>query len=301
MIERPIIAIKWGVSWLRSLLRTERWKYLLGGTLIGLLVAHLLFPETRSACFWMVSGVILSFVIGIIWHALKQFAKQLATQTRIGRLLGPIHVKGEKCIVFVTEYWRDVKAGNLYNYDKTIPLRGTDRVMGTGDSGALQYIYGLLMKAGKSYKEIFMVKSYKELEENFTENFISIGGLTNKATASLMEDYRAEVDYFFSPRGNLIIRDYGECRKYIRSDRQHDYGIIMKKSRLNHKDKVLYVIAGIGGLGTTAAAYYLLENATDLGDEYHKKDFSLIIGVKRHVGEKSAFRVDFDQLSRELI
>ena len=173
--------------------------------------------------------------------------------------------------------------------------------MGTGDASALPYIYGLLMRAGKFYEDISVVKSYVEFGQEFSENFITIGGLTNRATETLMKQYRSKFEYHFSAQGNLIIKDYGKVKKYIKGNNQCDYGMIIRKTQLNRENKVLFIIAGIQDLGTTGAAYYLLEHASDLADEYGDKDFALIIGVKKSVGEKSAFEVDFDRVAREYL
>jgi len=302
--EKIPIVIKWTINCLRKLIYTERWKYLFGGLIIGIFTTYLILPKTQSPSFWMLLGVLVS-IIGVIgFNAIKEWKNKIRARTRIGKLLGPIHNPGEKCIIFVTEYYRDLKdlsKSVLYNYDKTKSVVGTARLMGTGDASALPYIYGLLMKADKPYKEISVVKSYVSFGEDFSENFMCIGGLTNKATKVLMDQYKTELKYFFSEHGNLILKDYGKIRKYIRSDSECDYGLIIKQTGLNRENKVLFIIAGISDLGTTGAAYYLLDRATDLADEYDEKDFSLIIGVKREVGEKSVFRVDFDNNSREYI
>jgi hypothetical protein len=219
-------------------------------------------------------------------------------RTDIGKIIGPIITKEEKCIIFITEYWRDIGKGNLYLYDMTTPVVGTSTLMGKGDSAALPYIYGLLMQAGKSYEKIEVVKSYERLEDYFEENFISIGGLTNKATRNLMNNYREKIEYYFSESGCLIIRDYANEKRYIRADEKNDYGIVIKKTNLNRENKVIFIIAGIGSLGTAGGAYYLFKEVKTLVNDYGANDFSLIICVKREIGIKSAHKVDFEKISR---
>lgn len=302
--EKIILAIKSIINWLKELVYTGRWKYLFGGLIIGIFITYFVLPKTQSPFFWMILGAFATLVAGIGWEFIKEWKKRLRARTRHGRLLGPIYNRGEKCVILITEYYRDMKDPSksvLYNYDKTRSIVGTSRLMGTGDASALPYIYGLLMKADKSYEEISVVKSYINFGQDFSENVISIGGLTNKATKALMDQYKEKLEYFFSEGGNLMIRDYGSMKKYVMSDSDCDYGIIMKRTGLNREKKVLFVIAGIADLGTRGAAYYLLDHASELADEYNEKDFSLIIGVKREVGEKSTFRVDFDKISREYI
>lgn len=258
-------------------------------------------PETSSASFWTLAGVLLSFMFGSSWLYLNNSWKRFRKQSSLGKLLGPIYDIGGTCTIFVSEYWRDIIKGNLYKYDKSDELVGTSRVMGTGDSTALPYIYGLLMKAGKSYKELSIVKSYIDFESKWSNNFISIGGITNKATAQLMGSYRDKLTYYFSEDGNCIIKDYGHYKRYLKVDNNHDYGIIIKLTGLNHTNRVLFIIAGIQDLGTSGAAYYLFDQASELADRYGNDDFALVIGAKKEIGDTSAFEVNFEEKSRVFI
>lgn len=289
------------ISWLREFFSTARWKYTLFGLLSGIIIVYLIIPETSSASFWTLSGVLLSFIFGSGGLYLKNLWKRFRKQSSLGKLLGPIYDIGGTCTIFVSEYWRDISKGNLFRYDKSDELVGTSRVMGTGDSTALPYIYGLLMKAGKSYKELSIVKSYIDFKGEWSNNFISIGGLTNKVTARLMGSYRDRLPYYFSEDGNWIIKDYGHYKRYLEVDNNHDYGIIIKLTGLNHTNRVLFIIAGILDLGTSGAAYYLFDHASELADRYRNDDFALVIGVKKEIGDKSAFEVNFEEKSRVFI
>lgn len=82
--------------------------FLIVGVIIGLFTAYTLLPETKSALFGAILGVVLTLIIGYLQKSCEQFKKQ----TSMGKLLGPIYYKGAKCTVFVTEYWRDINKGN---------------------------------------------------------------------------------------------------------------------------------------------------------------------------------------------
>jgi hypothetical protein len=270
--------------------------FLIVGFIIGFFTAYTFLPETKSALFWTVLGGVLTLIIECLRKSWEQFKKQ----TSMGKLLGPIYYKGAKCTVFITEYWRDINKGNLFLYDKETKVKGTSRLMGTGDSTALPYIFGLLMNAGKSYSEISTIKSYIDYQSEWGNNFISVGGLTNIVTESLMTCYKDRLPYYFSDQGNMIIKNYGKYEKYLMGDIEHDYGMIMKIKGLNHPNRVLFIIAGIQDLGTSGSAFYLYNNMTQLASRFGENDFKLIIGVKRKIGEKSAFEVNFDKKSRYL-
>ncbi len=289
------------ISWLKQFLSTGKWKYTLLGLLTGIIIAYLLNPETSTACFWTMVGVLLSVIFGSALLYLKDSWRRFKKQSSLGKLLGPIYNIGGACTIFVSEYWRNISKGNLYAYDKSKELVGTSRVMGTGDATALPYLYGLLVKAGKSYTDISIVKSYIDFEGEWSNNFVSIGGLTNKATERLMTSYRERLPYYFSETGNSIVRDYGSYGRYLEGDIEHDYGMIIKITGLNHANRVLFIIAGIQDLGTSGAAYYLSDHASQLADRYGDDDFALVVGVKRKIGDKSAFEATFDERSRVFI
>lgn len=289
------------ISLLKKILISKDHRFfLMIGVIIGLFAAYALLPETKSPLFWTILGVVLTLIIGYLHKSYEQFKKQ----TSMGKLLGPIYYKGAKCTVFVTEYWRDINNGNLFLYDKETKVKGTSRLMGTGDSTALPYIFGLLMNAGKSYSEISTIKSYIDYQSEWENNFISVGGLTNIVTESLMTCYKNRLPYYFfdqgKMKGNMIIKNYGKYEKYLMGDIEHDYGMIIKIKGLNHPNRVLFIIAGIQDLGTSGGAFYLYNNMTQLASRFGENDFELIIGVKRKIGEKSAFEVNFDKKSRYL-
>ena len=286
------------ISSLKKILVSKDHRFILIlGFFLGLFAAYTLLPETKSPLFWTIIGIILALIIECLRKSWKQFKKQ----TSMGKLLGPIYYNGAKCAVFITEYWRDIEEGNLFLYDEKTEVTGTSRLMGTGDSTALPYIFGLLMNAGKSYSDISIVKSYIDFKDEWSNNFISIGGITNKATERLMTSYRDRLPYYFSATGNSIVRDYEKYGRHLKGDKEHDYGMIIKITGLNHANRALFIIAGIQDLGTSGAAYYLFDHATELAYRYGDDDFALIVGVKRKIGEKSAFEVNFDEKSRVFI
>lgn len=284
-------------NWVKATIKTGRWKYFFSGLFLGGIILLLISPGTSSASFWTLLGVILSVLGGGIFFYLQDAWKEFKRQTHLGNLLSSGSSNGEKWTIFVTEYWRDISKGNLYKHDRSTPVRGTNRLMGAGDSSALPYVYGLLMKSGISYSDVSTIKSYLDFEQQWSNNFISVGGLTNKATERLMYDYKDRMPFYFSRGGNGIIKSYGEYEKYLKGDHEHDFGMIMKVSGLNHPDRVLFLVAGIEDLGTSGSAYYLFDRAEELANKYPRRDFALIIAVKRNIGEKSAFEVDFDEKS----
>lgn len=281
--------------------RTKKLGSFFGGMIVGALLVFLIKPDTKSISFWTLLGAILSFLIVLIYQKLQRFLEDLRSKTNMGKLIGPVNYSNEKCIIFITELWRDKNKDPIYLYDQITPVVGTSYLIGSGDSNALSYIYSFLMKAGKLNNDIIVVKSYERLKDYFDNNFISIGGLTNSSTEKLMNIYKEQMDYYFSKEGNLIIKDFGKIKRYIASNKQEDYGILMKKTGLNYPNKVIFIIAGIGDLGTSGAAYYFFDRATELAKEFGQYDFSIIVGVKRDFGEKSAYRFDFEKLAREYI
>ncbi|MCX5850423.1 MAG: hypothetical protein NTW65_13420 [Deltaproteobacteria bacterium] len=277
-------------------IRQDKYRYFIYGIIIGTALTFLILPEMRGPFFWALVGAIFSLIVFIAYNWVNNFVNNLFTKSEIIKLLGPIYK--DKCVIFITEYF--LNAGDLLNY-MGVHVRGTKKLMGTGDAGALPYVYVLLMKAKKSYADIEIIKSYKSLEDHYTDNFISVGGLTNRSTKGIMDSYKDKMEYIFSDNGNLIVKNYGKFKKYIMCDREKDYGMILKISNLNSDGKVIFIIAGIGDLGTTGAAYFLSNNIKKIVEEFGFNDFALIVSVKREFGEKSAIREDFDKISREFI
>lgn len=285
------------ISWLKNIFSSkEQRSYIVGGLIMGFVIAFLFLPETKSELFWIIIGVVATIIAEYLLRSWEKFREQ----TSMGKLLGPIYSLNAKCTIFITEYWRNIGKDNIYLHDKRTKVRGTSRLMGSGDSTALPYIFGLLMKAGKSSSEISTIKSYIDYKTEWDSNFICIGGLTNKVTEKLITNYKDRLPYYFSKGGNSIIKNYGSKEKYLRGNSEHDYGMIIKIKGLNNPNKVLFVVAGIQDLGTAGAAYYLFNNIEKLATKYGNDDFGLIIGVKREIGEKSTFEVNFDEISKSL-
>jgi len=74
----------------------------------------------------------------------------------------------------------------------------------------------------------------------------------------------------------------------------YGYGIILK-ARNPHKtsgaDGVGILIGGYGTLGTLAAAYYFREHLKDLGKNFHKRCFGVIIRASVTAGQESVERL----------
>lgn len=273
----------------------EKYKFLGCGFILGLIIGLAIYQN--SSFFWALLGAFLSLILYLVYMKITPWFEKTYIKAKLSQLLGPMYDENEECIIFITEL-KNIER-KLQNYQGQ-NIVGTDRVVGTGDALALPYLYNLLVKAGKRNDKINVVRSFDNVNQYFDKNFISVGGLTNRVSKMLFNDYIDKFEFSFSKNGNAIIKKYPDNhRQYVEITEDYDYGIISKISNLNHDGKILFVIAGINDMGTAGAAYYLYENYKRLVDTFADYDFSLVIRVSRSIGEKSATEFNFDENTRD--
>lgn len=71
----------------------------------------------------------------------------------------------------------------------------------------------------------------------------------------------------------------------------YGYGVIIKAKNPAMKNGIGILIGGFGVLGTEAAAYYFISNIAELGREFDKDYFSIIVRAKVSAGKQSATRI----------
>ncbi|NPU86370.1 MAG: hypothetical protein HPY65_17970 [Syntrophaceae bacterium] len=277
--------------------RNERYRFLFWGFTFGFVIS---LSIKESMFLWVVFGAFLSVVFSIIYEFTIPWAKKIYLSAKLSKLLGPMFESRDECIIFITEFKRDITEKSLQDY-KGHYVVATSRLIGSGDAEALPYLYNLLLKARKPYDKIRLVRSFENVNDYYTSNFISIGGLTNRVTRSLMESHRDVFDYYFSKNGRAIIKKYDSYYKYIENSPRYDYGIITKVSNLNHQGRVIIIVAGISDMGTAGAAFHLFDNCEKIVDEYGESDFSIVVQVSKEIGAKSAREFNFEKESRECV
>jgi hypothetical protein len=211
-----------------------------------------------------------------------------------------------KNYICVSPYFRDVhdlEHSRLYRYNKDkleMPLIiGTTYLFGRGDAQALALIYSALNKY--LGHEIELIEDWQAIEK-WNRNMICIGAHNSK-TREILSKFD-DTFYKFANNYGVIIKSSkeetnGPLIKAIYPKRGDDssiidYGLIIKLAdEYNKPEKTIFIIAGIGDLGTAGAAYYFSNHFEKL--PIHDKKFGVIIQVPS--GIESAKCVKFEDYS----
>jgi hypothetical protein len=150
------------------------------------------------------------------------------------------------------------------------------------DVVGFSYIRSLLLGSARLKSEWVQDKpSIRFRDEDWENNVISFGSPTsNGVTEKILA---ADTFYTFDEKdgeSNRLIKSR-LSQKSWESDANFDYALIEKNTSEDH---TRIVLAGIGSLGTQAAAYYLFRNWRSLHKKFGDRDFGLVLEVKRAKG-----------------
>jgi hypothetical protein len=169
------------------------------------------------------------------------------------------------------------------------------RVTAIPDAQGIGIIHHLLEMAGK--RERIDVLTAHDFKESYWDDDVILIGSQNANPRTLEALNRHGVPFRFTSNvdGIVDLRS-GDEVQWPRPDEESsgaDYAILAKLQTQLPAGLATYLIAaGIGGIGTLAACYYLQKNATDMFQEFGASEFALVLCVPDKTDFKAVKRVE---------
>ena len=162
------------------------------------------------------------------------------------------------------------------------------RVTTIPDARGISKIHTLLHLGGKSERlEIMTAQDFTD--RHWENNLILIGSRnSNPKTEDALRNFNSP--FRFSDDMQRIVESNSEEGAWPTSEQQEqDYGIVVKLKVAvdNRADRVYFVIAGVGPIGTLASCHYLQNNIVGLHNKFKTSPFACLLSVNREVGYTS--------------
>jgi len=238
----------------------------------------------------VVSAIIIPLCVsGLLW------LRRWWVESRPSRqLLEGIAQQGEPCLVFIRDFFITLDPQNPLN----TPLQAVEPRKGVGvipnvselwadvDARGLAYTLNVLGQAGKT-KNVSLLRMSED-PGLWNAHIVVIGGQSQKS----FDFYdRLENVMYYMDGGNIY---EAETRAIVARESGYGYGVILKarnKLKTQGSPGVGLLIGGFGTLGTAAAGYYLKEHFRDLGRQFGKRCFGIIVRASVAAGEESVERL----------
>lgn len=288
------------------------------GILLGFVVGCGLFILLHK----QLSNNIIILISAFLGVFAEIFIKYLEELTIIIKSLNPLQqalgsLSNDNVCIYLSAWKRDLAdidhfrlirndALEMSTNQKEQPLIiGSQFVYGRGDAIALSYIYQVLEKGGRNKREISLEDSVQMIGA-WGRSAICIGAHNSK-TREILNKFQ-NTFYTFSENYSVIIKNSdipiknsegiefrnGVFRKFVNDSSDIDYAIILKLVDEFVPTKTIFIIAGLGDIGTAGAAYFLLSHFTDL--PFQNDTFGVVIEVPS--GYESARLVDFNKVAQ---
>lgn len=238
-------------------------------------------------------GAVLSAIIIPFCVAAVLWVRRWWTESRpASQLLEGMGQQDEACLIFIRDFFIEVDP----HQPLKSPLLSVEPRKGVGvvpnvsqlwadvDARGLAYVLNVLGQAGKN-KNISMMRMSDD-PGVWNANVVVIGGQSQKSFDfyNLLENvmYRMDGENIYDAKtGEIVPPENG-----------YGYGLILKaRNRLKTQGGVGLLIGGFGTLGTAAAGYYLKEHFRDLGRQFGRRCFGIIVRASVTAGEESAERL----------
>lgn len=246
-------------------------------------------------------GAILGTIISFIFWVMVSLARKAHLWFKTSRprmlILGDMANDEEKCLIFIRHLY-------IQNVSLTTPLLEDVPRLGTGhvpnvrdlwadvDGTALADILNVLGQVGK--KRNIRIIRMSEDQGEWNGHIIVIGGQSHKSYDfyALMEQvfYKMNNKDILDATGGIIDRQSG-----------FGYGVILKarNPKRTGKPGVAFLIGGFGTLGTEAASYYLREHLDELGKDFGRHCFGIVVRASISAGVESIERLhEYDKVER---
>jgi len=234
-------------------------------------------------------GAILgSLVIPGVLKAIGLIGKWWKDSRPARKLLQGIADEDEKCKVFVRDFFI-TKGAELYSIEPRLGIGKVPNVhelWPAVEGRAVGNLFSIFGQIGKT-KNVDVVRMSQDAGD-WNCNVIVLGAQAKKCFDFYMHmknvAYRVDGENIYDNTTNEIIsREDG-----------YGYGIILKAQnpfKTDGRKGIGLLIGGFGVLGTAVASYYFKENFRQLGKEFKKDFFGIVIRASVSAGEQAVERL----------
>lgn len=259
--------------------------------IIGLIIIVIFWPYIFIEA---IIGIFIGTCLTVFFIRLYNY---LVQQRPLNKLFGNV-AKDSKCEIVLSELKVNPE---VMRCSKNYPfVKGEGRkvhwhpslgVTGEGDARCLSHIYILLKEA--KIKDVRMVTDDKVPGDDWASNYICIGGGASNDKSKKLLDV-SKPFYKFEDTG----RTYGfaiestDGQKWEPKNGE-DYGMIQK---LKLNNKTMFLLAGLGPLGTAGAGRYLLDKWKNIVRRAgSSEEFGVLLKFDTTRGEQLPEKVGFDK------
>ena len=236
-------------------------------------------------------GTIISFIFYSILACARKAYRYLATSRPPLLILGDIANNAEQCLIFIRHLFIQDTTSETTPLLEKVPRRGVGRVPNVEDlwadvdATALANTLNVLGQVGK--KRNIQIIRMSEDKGEWNGHIIVIGGQSQKSF-----DFYRLMEQVFYGMDNTNIYDV-ETNKIIPRENEYGYGVVLKARNPQRTGKtgVAFLVGGYGTLGTEAASYYLREHLNELGREFGRKCFGIVVRASISAGVQSVERL----------
>lgn len=251
----------------------------------------------------IIAGAILgSIIIPLIFYLIRFLYRKYISILPANSLLGEFRNNNVECLFFLKELY-DVQKSNKYLFKipdffpphttgKEETAINIPRVFAKSDAECLNDFVNVLGAVGKT-KNI-KISSLETEWDIWNKPIVSIGG--NYKTNRIFERCKPIYVEF----GVHKLPNSDEKSAYFKMKNEklfpiipNDYGLIHKTKDKN-TDRDVFIIMGLGCLGTTSAGKFFRNNFQKLGKMYGHKPFAIIVKSKLYEGGESYEFYDYN-------
>lgn len=214
-----------------------------------------------------------------ISQLLRGFADQ---KTRVLIFLSQLSAINSRGEININQQYIAKYRNSLPNNRNAIEIAGYQRidpVWSEADGESLADVFNILGKAGKT-SNISVGHLINNWDEWQSPTF-SIG--FNPRTHKLIE--KCSPIYFTIENGELSIKGSDEKLNSLIPDD----AAILQKTFIKNTDVPIFILAGLGTIGTSAVGYFLQQNFIDIGKLYGSKPFCFLLKLNYSDGRTSVF------------
>jgi len=236
------------------------------------------------------TGVDLLGFLTTCFKPIIYLCRWIKFQYPIYKLLGPIAQNKNLVRIFVRDLYVNENVPNpLIAQEGANGIRGyvpnIGKVWPAVEGKGIGYIFSVLGSVGK--KEKIEIVEMGDDTGLWNSNLIILGAQTQKCF-----DFYEKMKNVAYGVDRQSIFDYS-TKKPINFESGYGYGVILKcKNPFGKSEQDLgFLIGGFGVLGTQAAGYYFMRNASKLGKEFKKSCFGIVVKASVSAGVQSTERL----------
>jgi len=229
-------------------------------------------------------------VIPVIQWLIKKIQIWWRESRPANRLFEGIACQSEACRIFVRDFYID-RDSKLISFEPRVGVGYVPNVLELlpdADGRAVASILNILGQVGKT-EEIEVIRMSQDTAGEWNSHVFVIGGQSNKS----YDFYRSMENVAYRMDDQNMYDAATDQR--IRVEQGFGYGIILKALnpfKTGGKRGIGFLIAGFGAFGTKVATYYFREHFLQLGKEFGRDCFGILVRASVTAGEQAVERLD---------